>query len=104
MRIPMRRLSSPRSGRHGGARNPAAIYRRSFAAIRAETDLARFPASLRPLALRLAHAAGDVGILDDLLWSRGASGAGSRALAAGAAILVDAEMTAAGIARDRLPA
>ncbi len=33
---------------------------------------ARFPAALRPLALRLAHAAGDVAILDDLAWSRGA--------------------------------
>ena len=43
-------------------RDPAAIYRRSFATIRAEADFARFPPSLRPLALRLAHAAGDVAI------------------------------------------
>ena len=85
-------------------RDPAAIYRASFAAIRAEADLARFPAALRPLALRLAHAAGDVAILDDLVWSRGAMQAGTRALAAGMPILVDAEMVAAGIMRDRLPA
>jgi precorrin-8X/cobalt-precorrin-8 methylmutase len=59
---------------------------------------------LRPLALRLAHAAGDVAILDDLAWSRGAVQAGRRALAGGAPVLVDATMVAAGIMRDRLPA
>ena len=85
-------------------RDPAAIYRRSFATIRAEADLARFPPALRPLALRLAHAAGDVSILDDLVWSRGAVLAGQRALAEGAPVLVDATMVAAGIIRDRLPA
>src|SRR5256885_1678705 len=85
-------------------RDPEAIYRASFAAIRAEADLPRFPAVQRSLALRLAHAAGDVAILDDLVSSRGAVQAGRRALAAGASILVDAEMVAAGIIRDRLPA
>jgi precorrin-8X/cobalt-precorrin-8 methylmutase len=85
-------------------RDPAAIYRRSFALIRAEAGLARFPAALRPVALRLAHAAGDIAILDDLAWSQGAVNAGRRALASGAAILVDSEMVASGIIRDRLPA
>ena len=85
-------------------RDPEAIYRASFAAIRAEADLPRFPAVQRSLALRLAHAAGDVAILDDLVSSRGAVQAGRRAVAAGMPILVDAEMVAAGIIRDRLPA
>jgi precorrin-8X/cobalt-precorrin-8 methylmutase len=85
-------------------RDPATIYRRSFALVRAEVDLARFPRALRPLALRLAHAAGDVGILDDLAWSAGAVDAGRRALAGGAAVLVDSEMVAAGIIRGHLPA
>jgi precorrin-8X/cobalt-precorrin-8 methylmutase len=85
-------------------RDPAAIYRRSFAAIRAETDLTRFPQSLRPLALRLAHSAGDVTIFDDFVWSRGAVLAGQRALAAGAPLLVDSTMLAAGIVEGRLPA
>ena len=53
-------------------RDPAAIYERSFALVREAADLGRFPAALRPLAVRLAHAAGDVSILDDLAWSRGA--------------------------------
>jgi len=93
-----------KTGEYTYLRDPAAIYRRSFAAIRVEADLSRFPPSLRPLALRLAHAAGDVGMLDDLVWSRGAFQAGRRALASGAPILVDAAMVGAGIIRDRLPA
>src|SRR5439155_21607580 len=37
-------------------RDPAAISRRSFALIRKEADLARFPRGLRTLAARVAHA------------------------------------------------
>jgi precorrin-8X/cobalt-precorrin-8 methylmutase len=85
-------------------RDPTAIYRSSFALVRAETDLSRFPAAMRSLAVRLAHAAGDTAILADLAWSRGAVGAGRRALAAGAPILVDSTMLAAGIIGNRLPA
>src|SRR5579872_2902906 len=91
-------------GKFSYLRDPAAIYRRSFAIIRAEADLSRFAPAMRPLALRLAHAAGDTAILDDLLWSRGAAGAGRRALATGKPVLVDSQMVAAGIIRDRLPA
>jgi len=93
-----------RKVRYTYLRDPAAIYRRSFALIRAEAGLARFPAALRPLAMRLAHAAGDIAILDDLAWSPGAVNAGRRALAGGAVVLVDSEMVRAGISRDRLPA
>jgi precorrin-8X/cobalt-precorrin-8 methylmutase len=85
-------------------RNPAEISRRSYALIRAEADLARFPRPLQPLAARLAHAAGDSSILGSLAWSRGAVAAGRRALATGAPILVDSTMVAAGIASERLPA
>jgi precorrin-8X/cobalt-precorrin-8 methylmutase len=85
-------------------RDPAAIYRRSFELIREEADLSRLPRALHPLALRLAHAAGDVSILPDLASSRGAVRAGQRALASGAPILVDSAMVMAGIAGDRLPA
>jgi len=85
-------------------RDPAAIYRRSFALIEAEADLARFPPVLKPLALRLAHAAGDATILDDLVWSPGGVAAGGRALAEGAPVLVDSAMVASGIIAGRLPA
>jgi precorrin-8X/cobalt-precorrin-8 methylmutase len=90
--------------RYDYLRDPAAIYRRSFALVREAADLGRFPAALRPLAVRLAHAAGDVSILDDLAWSRGAVGVGRRALENGAPILVDSAMVAAGITAARLPA
>ena len=91
-------------GRYPYLRDPDEISRRSLALIQAEADLARFPRSLRPLALRLAHAGGEVAILDDLAWSRGAIAAGRQALTGGAPILVDATMVAAGINRERLPA
>jgi precorrin-8X/cobalt-precorrin-8 methylmutase len=83
-------------------RDPTKISERSFALIEAEANLTRFPASLRPLALRLAHAAGDVGILDNLAWSARAVAAGRAALSKGMPILVDSAMVAAGIARERL--
>jgi len=85
-------------------RDPAEIYQRSFALIEAEADLSRFPSVMRPVALRLAHAAGDTSILVDLVWSAGAIVAGKRALSSGAPILVDSTMVAAGIIAGRLPA
>jgi precorrin-8X/cobalt-precorrin-8 methylmutase len=81
-------------------RDPAEISRRSFALIRGEADLARFPRQIEPLAVRLAHAAGDSAILGDLEWSKGAVAAGRKALAAGATILVDSAMVAAGVMID----
>jgi len=89
---------------HAYLRDPVTIYRRSFALVRAEADLSSLPPALRPVAVRLAHAAGDVSILADLAWSRGAVNAGRRALTAGAPVLVDCTMLVAGIIRDRLPA
>src|SRR5690348_6638000 len=113
MRAGRPRSGSPNLHQKGGEgkaveyaylRDPAAIYRRSFTLVRKEADLGRFPPALRPLAIRLAHAAGDVSILDDLAWSRGAAAAGRGALSNGGAVLVDSAMVAAGIARERLPA
>src|SRR5690348_16755664 len=113
MRAGRPRSGSPNLHQKGGEgkaveyaylRDPAAIYRRSFALVREEADLGRFPPALRPLAIRLAHAAGDVSILDDLAWSRGAAAAGRGALSSGAAVLVDSAMVASGIAKERLSA
>jgi len=92
------------SPRYTYIRDPQAIYRRSFAMIEEEADLARFPDGLRSLALRLAHAAGDVTILDDLVCSKDAVAAGTAALRSGATILVDSSMVSAGIIAKRLPA
>jgi precorrin-8X/cobalt-precorrin-8 methylmutase len=81
-------------------RDPAEISRRSFALIREEADFVRFPRQIEPLAVRLVHAAGDSAILGDLEWSTGAVAEGRKALAAGATILVDSAMVAAGITID----
>jgi precorrin-8X/cobalt-precorrin-8 methylmutase len=85
-------------------RDPAAIYKKSFALIRAEADLAAIPPELHGLALRLVHAVADPTILPDLRWSPGAVAAGRTALAAGAPVLVDAAMVAHGIIRRRFAA
>jgi precorrin-8X/cobalt-precorrin-8 methylmutase len=89
--------------RYDYLRDADAIYRESFARIRAEADLSALPEALHTLALRLAHAGGDAGMLRDLVWSEGAVVAGSAALAAGAPILTDAAMVKAGIIARRLP-
>ncbi|GAB1581872.1 precorrin-8X methylmutase [Phyllobacterium phragmitis] len=80
------------------------IYDRSFSIIRAEADLARIPADLEKLAVRVAHASGMVDVVDDLVFSEGAGDAGRKALAGGAPILCDARMVAEGVTRSRLPA
>ena len=79
------------------------IYRQSFATIEAEADLDRVPAELRPVAIRMIHASGQVDLLDDLAWSAGLTGAATGALQQGAPILCDSRMVASGIIRSRLP-
>jgi len=83
-------------------RDPDEIYRRSFAAIRAEAALDRLPPDIRPLALRMIHACGMTDIVDDLAWSPGAGDAG-RAAIARATIFCDSQMVASGIQARRLP-
>lgn len=85
-------------------RDGAAIYRQSFAIIRAESDLSGIPADLEKLAVRVIHACGMPDIVTDLAWSEGAGAIGRKALASGAPVLCDARMVAEGITRARLPA
>jgi len=84
--------------------DPAAIYAQSFATVRAEARLDRFPPAMEAVAVRLIHACGMVEVADRLAFSPGAAEAGRAALAAGASVLCDCEMVAAGIIRARLPA
>jgi len=85
-------------------RDGQAIYRASFATIRAEADLSAIPADLEKLAVRVIHACGMTDVIDDLVFSPGAGTAGRLALSRGAPILCDARMVAEGITRARLPA
>ncbi|MFN3273874.1 MAG: precorrin-8X methylmutase [Paracoccus sp. (in: a-proteobacteria)] len=82
----------------------AAIYRQSFAMIRAEADLARFDPDEEPVVVRMIHAAGLVGLERDVAFTPGMATAARAALAAGAPILCDARMVSEGITRPRLPA
>jgi precorrin-8X/cobalt-precorrin-8 methylmutase len=85
-------------------RDGAAIYRASFATIRREADLARLPAGLERVAVRMVHACGMTDLVDDLAWSEDFAAAARAALAGGAPVLCDAAMVAAGVTRARLPA
>jgi precorrin-8X/cobalt-precorrin-8 methylmutase len=85
-------------------RDGAEIYRRSFAIIRAEADLARFSPEEEKIAVRIIHACGLVETAADIVFAPGAVAAAKAALAAGAPILCDSSMVANGITRARLPA
>ena len=91
------------ASRYQYIRDPQEIYRRSFAAIRTVIDTDSLPDDIETLAVRLVHACGEPEILHNLAFSDGAAAAGRRALGAGAPVLVDAEMVANGVIRDRLP-
>jgi precorrin-8X/cobalt-precorrin-8 methylmutase len=82
----------------------AAIYRRSFAIIRAEARLDRFDAGDEKVVVRIIHASGMVDVADDIVFTPGFSAAASTALRTGAPIFCDAQMVAHGITRARLPA
>ncbi|GGQ69301.1 MULTISPECIES: precorrin-8X methylmutase [Kitasatospora] len=82
----------------------AAIYRQSFATIRAEADLAALPADVAQVAVRMIHACGMTDLVEDLLWSPNVVADARRALHAGAPILCDVNMVASGVTRKRLPA
>lgn len=84
-------------------KDPAAIYRQSFATIEAEADLGRLPEALRPVARRMIHACGMTDLVADIAWDGDPAGAARDALAGGAKILVDARMVGAGIIATRFP-
>ncbi|WP_433271885.1 precorrin-8X methylmutase [Actinosynnema sp. CS-041913] len=81
----------------------AEIYRRSFATIRAEADLAGLPADVARVAVRMIHACGMVDLVRDIAYSPDVVSAAREALLAGAPILCDAKMVASGVTRRRLP-
>ncbi len=85
-------------------KNPASIYAQSFATVREEANLARFPDGLDRLATRVIHACGMVEVADRLAFSPDAYTVGHAALAAGKPVLCDCEMVGAGIIRRYLPA
>lgn len=84
--------------------NGAAIYKQSFAMIRAESDLARFDKTEEQVAVRMIHAAGMVELAEFIHFSPGMVTAARTALENGAPIFCDARMVSEGITRGRMPA
>lgn len=84
-------------------RDPAEIYRQSFAAIRAEADLSKVPAAARPIAERIIHSCGMIDIVTDLHVSEELPHVVAQALSAGAPVLADSEMVRHGIIARQLP-
>lgn len=82
----------------------AAIYAQSFAAIRAESDLARFTAEEARVAVRVIHACGMVEVAAAIQFHPDFARVARAALVAGGPILCDAKMVAHGITKARLPA
>src|SRR5882724_8997406 len=81
----------------------AAIYRESFAIIRAEADLSRFTPALGRVVVRMIHACGMTDLPQYVSASEGAAEVGRESLLAGALLLCDSEMSAKGITRSRFP-
>ena len=74
----------------------AEIYRQSFATIRAEADLSRFPDDVARVVVRLIHTCGQVDVAEHVAFSDDVVAKTHAALAAGAPVLCDSSMVAAG--------
>ena len=85
-------------------RDPAAIYRASFATIDAEVDFGTRSALERRLITRMIHACGMVDLIQDVHDWGDCAAVGAQALADGRPIFVDVEMVRNGIIRKRLAA
>ncbi|MEP9392417.1 precorrin-8X methylmutase [Gordonia sp. VNQ95] len=85
-------------------RDGAAIYRRSFAMIREESDLSAFAPDVATVVVRMIHSCGQTDLAGDVVATPGVVSAARGALRSGAPILCDATMVASGITRRRLPA
>jgi precorrin-8X/cobalt-precorrin-8 methylmutase len=85
-------------------RDAAEIYRQSFATIRAEADLLRFPPDVAQVVVRLIHTCGQVDLAEHIAYTDDVVAKTHAALAAGAPVLCDSSMVAAGVTRGRLPA
>jgi precorrin-8X/cobalt-precorrin-8 methylmutase len=85
-------------------RDAAEIYRQSFATIRAEADLARFPADVARVVVRLIHTCGQVDVAEHVAFTDDVVARVGAALRRGAPVLCDSSMVAAGTTTARRPA
>lgn len=73
------------------------IEQESFAILRSRVDLSHLPALTRAVVERVVHSSADLDYVDDLVTSEDALRQGQAALLAGAPIVADVQMVAAGI-------
>jgi precorrin-8X/cobalt-precorrin-8 methylmutase len=85
-------------------RDAAEIYRRSFATIRDEASLSRFPEDIARVVIRLIHTCGQVDVADQVAYTADVVARTGAALGAGAPVLCDSSMVAAGVSRSQLTA
>jgi len=85
-------------------RDPEAIYALSFERVRHAADLGRFPADVAEIVVRVVHACGMPEIAGDIAYSDDVGAKAVTALRAGAPVICDCAMVAAGITRRFLPA
>ncbi len=83
--------------------DPEEITRRSFEIICSEVDLSALPEDVRRIVVRIVHSCGMTAIVDALRIDPGLYETVRAALSDGRPILVDSEMTRAGIIRRFLP-
>ncbi|MGZ4529694.1 MAG: precorrin-8X methylmutase [Mycobacterium sp.] len=85
-------------------RDAAEIYRQSFATIRAEADLTRFPDDIARVVVRLIHTCGQVDVAAHVAYTDDVAARVGAALRSGAPVRCHSSMVAAGITGARLPA
>ncbi len=73
------------------------IEQESFAILRSRADTSHLPTLTRAVAERVVHSSADLGYLDDLVLDERSLEQGLSALRAGAAVVADVQMVAAGI-------
>ena len=83
-------------------KNGAAIYKESFATIRAEADLSAFTLEEEIIAVRMIHASGMVELAHSIKFSPEFATVARTSIEKGAPILCDTKMVSEGITRTRL--
>ncbi len=73
------------------------IEQESYAVLRSRVDLSHLPPLVRAVTERVVHASADLGYVGDLVCDEAALRRGHAALAAGAPVVADVQMVAAGI-------
>ncbi|MEO0809140.1 MAG: precorrin-8X methylmutase [Pseudomonadota bacterium] len=84
-------------------KDPADIYRKSFAIIRREVDLSGLNPDEAAIAIRVAHACGMTDVVDDLVFGGNVADRARSAVKNGRPVFIDVEMVRAAMRSGALP-